>query len=119
IDVEGDPCPKVQRKALKLRSARAKLAAHRDSSDGVNDLECATMTRQVTFISQSLLSVAERGRLPEFCSPAKYYKWGTNVGRDFGTGERITLRSVVPEAEWANVAEKFAAAGEDELQEDS
>ena len=118
IDVEGDPCPSVERKVLRLRSARGKLATHTDSSSGVHELDCGTIERRVTFASPTVLSVEERGMLTEFCSPAKYYTWGSNTVTDFATGKRISLKSVLPDNEWAKIAEKFSAPSEDEFQEE-
>ena len=117
VDVEGDPCPGVERKVIKLRNARARLASHTDSTGSTDGLDCGTIKRKVTFVSPTLLSVEERGMLTEFCSPAKYYTWGTNSVTEFGTGKRKALRSVLPESEWANVTEQFSSAGEDEDQE--
>ena len=117
IDVEGDPCPSVERKVVKLRNARAKLAANKDSS-GINNLDCATMKRRVTFVSPTVISVEERGMLTEFCSPAKYYSWGINTVNEFETGKRIALRSVLPESEWEKFNEHFPVHSEDEIQED-
>jgi len=117
IDVEGDPCPNVERRVIKLRNSRGKLAAQTDSSNGVNDLDCGTIKRRVTFVSPTVLSVEERGMLTEFCSPAKYYTWGANTVTDFATGATIPLRSILPETEWTKITEQFSAPIENEFQE--
>ncbi len=118
IDIEGDPCPDVERKVVRLRAGRAKLAGNTDSSSRVDELDCSTTKRAVTFVSPAALSIEMRGMLTEFCSPAKYYMWGANFVTDFTTEKKISLRSVLPDADWTKITEKFAAPDEDEFQEE-
>lgn len=118
IDVEGDPCPNVERRVIRLRNARGKLAARSDSSNGIDELDCGTIRRRVTFVSPTVVSVEERGMLTEFCSPAKYHMWGTNTVTEFATGKKIPLRSILPETEWTTITEQFSAPKEDEFQEE-
>ena len=117
VDVEGDPCADVERRVIRLRNARGKLAGQADSTESVDELDCGTVKRRVTFVSPTVLSVEVRGMLTEFCSPAKYYTWGTNYVKEFASGNRIALRSILPETEWEKLTKEFSAPVDDEYQE--
>jgi hypothetical protein len=44
-----------------------------DDSLYIMNLFCQRDTRQITFVSSSVLSVAERSGSTEYCGPATYY----------------------------------------------
>lgn len=61
----------------------------------IENLFCQRDTRQITYVSSAVLSVAERIASTEFCNPAKYYTSGRNVVTRFSSNERIPLRPLL------------------------
>lgn len=124
VALDGISCDEAEREAARRRpvflraladsaaaagdsSALLELRADSSGAEGGGVDDCSRTTRQVTFVSPTVLSVMERYATTEFCSPAKYETSGSNSVTRFGSEEQIPLRPLLPPAQAAAVSKEF------------
>jgi hypothetical protein len=118
VTLDGTDCADAERDAMRRRAvaatAQADSAAARGDSTGLaesrldtlnvpEDIDCSRNTQRITFASPSALSVETRYVVTEYCSPGKYYTSGSNAVIPFDTAQRVTLRPVLSDAQWAEL----------------
>jgi hypothetical protein len=99
VTVDGTTCQAAARELLAMaprkHSDAAVDVAASDDSLHFENLFCQRDTRHITFVSSTVLSVAERSASTEFCSPGRYFTSGRNVVTRFASSERIPLRPLL------------------------
>jgi hypothetical protein len=113
VTLEGTTCQAAARELLAKGprldpdAVPVDLAAS-DDSLYLENLFCERDTRQITFVSSTAMSVAERTASTEFCSPAKYSTSGRNVVTRFATSERVPLRPLLGPERFAELERIFS-----------
>jgi hypothetical protein len=99
VTLDGTTCQAAARELLAMaprkHSDAAVDVAASDDSLHFENLFCQRDTRHITFVSSTVLSVAERSASTEFCSPGRYFTSGRNVVTRFASSERIPLRPLL------------------------
>ena len=114
VRLNGVPCDEAEREVLSDRARAFANASAEDSARieaGALNPEtfyCNTDDRRVTFVSDSVLSIAQRASNTEFCNPAKYSTWGENIVTRFGSSDRILLRRLLPDSVTKRMEEVFS-----------
>ena len=113
ITLDGTTCQAAAREVLAKgprldADAPAVDLSVPDDSLYIENLFCGRHTREVTFLSSTVMSVAERSASTEFCSPAKYFTSGRNVVTRFASSERVPLRPLLSRERFAELERTFS-----------
>ena len=126
VALDGEDCASAEEKTRKLNVARWRARADSlaaagdstalqslpaDSATLANDSEglyCEIGTRTITFVSPHVISVENRHRVTEFCSPAKYYESGENRVMRFEDTTYIDMRRVLTQRQRQRLSRDLA-----------
>lgn len=107
VTLEGRDCDATEQEVFERRTR-----ARKDTVDQERlypeTFYCSVDSRRITFASPTVLSVERRSSSTEFCNPAKYSTWGSNVVTEFGSQNRIALRPLLSKEASARLEQLFA-----------